>query len=63
MSELTTMTMAAHRLTAIESLHPASLMAYEFALQKRQARRARRWQRRTRVSLAARREAALGSGC
>ena len=63
MSEMTTMTMAAHRVTAIESLHPASAMAYEFALQKRLARRGRRRQLRTRLSLSARREAALSTGC
>ena len=63
MTEMTEMALGQHRATVIESLHPASAMAYEFALQKKQARRSRRWQRSRRVSLAARRQAALGSGC
>ena len=63
MSEFTTMAIAAHRVTAIESLHPASAMAYEFAFQRRLARRARWSKLRTRRSVAARREAALSPGC
>ncbi|KRF23802.1 hypothetical protein ASG95_03770 [Phycicoccus sp. Soil803] len=63
MSELTTMTMAVHKVATLESQHPVHAMAYDLALEKRQARRARWSQFRSRLTVSARREAALSSGC
>jgi hypothetical protein len=62
MTELTTMTMAVHRVATLEAEHPVHAMAYDLALEKRLARRARWWQRGQRPRVAAR-EAALGAGC
>ena len=63
MSEITTMLLAEHRQVALDAQHPARAMAYELALEKRLRRRARWGRLRWRRSVAARREAALGSGC
>jgi hypothetical protein len=64
MSDLTTMTMAVHKVATMESQHPVHAMAFDLALEKRLARRAR-WGRLRgrRHTVTARREAALGSGC
>jgi hypothetical protein len=64
MSDLTTMTTAAHKVATMESQHPVHAMAFDLALEKRLARRAR-WERLRgrRRTVTARREAALGSGC
>jgi hypothetical protein len=61
MSELTTMTMAVHKVATLESQHPVH--AYDLALEKRHARRARWQQWRSRLGVSARREAAHSSGC
>ena len=72
MSELTTMTMAVHRVAVLQSEHPVHAMAYDLALEKR-LRRGHWWQRVSRPTLAGRHEAArrvsagrgvtLSSGC
>jgi hypothetical protein len=61
MSEMTTMAMAAHQAATLESPH--QVHAYDLALEKRLARRARWQQFRSRLTPSARREAALSSGC
>jgi hypothetical protein len=61
MSEMTTMAMAVHKVATLESQHPVH--AYDLALEKRLARRARWRQVRARLSVSATREAALSSGC
>jgi hypothetical protein len=63
MSEMTTMAMAVHKVATLESQHPVHAMAYDLALQKRLGRRARWRQVRARLSVSARREAVLRSGC
>ena len=63
MSELTTMAMAVYQVARLEAQHPVHAMAYDLALEKRQARRARWSQFRSRLTVSARREAALSSGC
>ena len=58
MSELTTMAMAVHKVATLESQHPVH--AYDLALEKRLARRARWQQFRSRLNTSAKREAAGG---
>jgi hypothetical protein len=61
MSDLTTMAMVVHKVASLESPHQAH--AYDLALEKRLARRARWQQYRSKLTPSARREAALSSGC
>jgi hypothetical protein len=55
------MAMAAHQAATLESPH--QVHAYDLALEKRLARRARWQQFRSKLTPSARREAALSSGC
>ena len=61
MSDMTSIAMAVHKVATLESPH--QVHAYDLALEKRLARRARWQQYRSRLTPSARREAALSSGC
>ena len=61
MSESTTMAMAVYKVATLESPH--QVHAYDLALEKRLARRARWQQFRSRLNTSAKREAALSPGC
>lgn len=60
MSDMTTIAMSVHKVATMESPHSAH--AYDLALEKRLARRARWQQYRSRLNTSARREAALSTG-
>ncbi|SDP40464.1 hypothetical protein SAMN04489867_2339 [Pedococcus dokdonensis] len=65
MTEMTMSVLAVHRAVAAEAQHTSHVMAYDHALAKRLARRARaaRWRRTTTGQAAARPSAAISAEC